>query len=138
MQYLRSNISMQFINPDDEKELTNFYRNWKSHYPDSTKTVNKKKITTEGIKPPSIVTMRILFQYATDGSIPGENIVAMLQNDLYATFNTSPADEVGLIPSTLQYITTYLPTESWGNPEKYGKWINNKRRSKIGKPTDYY
>ena len=128
-----------FINPDDEKELTNFYREWASNYPATTRTgPGKKKITTEGLKPPSIVTMRILFQYANDGSIPGENIVAMLQNDLYATFNTSPLDELELIPSTLQYITTYLPSEAWGNEEKYGKWINNKRRTKIGKPTDYY
>ena len=129
---------MIFINPDNEKELNDFYRDWKSHYPDTTRGKGKEKKTTEGLKPPSIVTMRILYAYATTGDIPGENIGAMLQNDLYTTFNTSPMEELELIPSTVQYITTYLPCQAWGNPEKYGKWINNKKVDKSGRRTDFY
>src|ERR1700684_1107975 len=129
---------MLFINPDDEKELENFYREWASHYPNTTRGKGKEKITTEGLKPPSIVTMRILFQYATSGDIPGEHLTAMLQNDLYATFNTSPAEELELIPSTLQYITTYLPTTCWGNADKYGKWINGMKKNKSNRRTDFY
>lgn len=130
---------MIFVNPDDEKELTNFYRDWSSNYPATTKSgKGKTKITTEGLKPPSITTLRILYQYATHGSIPGENIVAMLQNDLYGAFNTSPADELELIPSTVQYITTYLPSQCWGTVEKYGKWIQDRRENKKHRPTDFY
>lgn len=130
---------MLFINPDEQKELENFYRDWKSHYPDVTRTIKGKgKETTLGLKPPSIVTMRILFQYASYGDIPGEHIVAMLSGALYETFNVCPMEELELIPSTVQYITTYLPCQCWGNPEKYGKWINDKRRGKAGRPTDFY
>jgi hypothetical protein len=129
---------MQYINPDDAKELVDFYRTWKSNYPDQTRGKGKDKITTSGLKPPTLQSLRTLYQYATNGDIPGENITAMLQNELYATFNTSPLEELDFIPSTIQYITTYLPCEAWGNPEKFGKWINNKKRGKIGKPTDFY
>ena len=129
---------MIYINPDNEKELTDFYRDWSSHYPAQTRGKGKDKVTTEGLKPPSVSTMTILYQYATNGDIPGENIGAMLQNDLYTTFNTSPLEELPLIASTVQYITTYLPTQAWGNPEKYGKWINNKRSDKSGRRTDFY
>ena len=129
---------MNPVNPDNEKDLQNFYRDWKSHYPDQVRGKGKEKKTHIGLKPPSIVTMRILFAYTTQGDIPGENLTAMLQNDLYGAFNTAPLDEVDLIPSTVQYITTYLPNEAWGNPEKYGKWINKMKKSKCFKPTDLY
>ena len=129
---------MIYINPDDEKELTNFYREWNSHYPAQTRGKGKDKQTKDGLKPPSVTMLRTLYQYGTNGDIPGEHVVAMLQNELYGTFNTCPLEELDLIPSTLQYITTYLPAESWGNPEKYGKWINNKKRSKSGRRTDFY
>jgi len=129
---------LQYINPENEQELVNFYRDWRSNYPDVTRGKGKDKKTTPGLKPPSIVTMRILFQYATYGDIPGEFLMSMLTNMLYETFNTSPIEEISLIPSTVQYITIYLPTESWGSVEKYSKWINNKKKNKIGKPTDFY
>jgi len=127
-----------YINPDNEKELTDFYREWRSHYPSTTRGKGKDKKTTEGLEAPSVVTMRILYQYATNGDVPGEHIVAMLTGGLYETFNTSPAEELPLINSTVQYITTYLPQECWGNQEKYGKWINNKKVSKSGRRTDFY
>ena len=129
---------MKYINPDHENELVNFYREWRSNYPDKTIGKGKEKKIIEGLKPPSIVFMRVLFQYATYGDIPGENVMAMLQNDLYATFNTSPLEDLDLIPSSVQYITTYLPAQAWGNPEKYGKWINDMKKGKIGRRTDFY
>jgi hypothetical protein len=129
---------MMIVNPDNEKELTDFYRDWGSHYPAQTRGKGKDKIKVYGLKPPTVVTMRILYQYATYGDIPGENIVAMLTGALYETFNTSPAEELSFIPSTIQYISTYLPTECWGSQEKYGKWINNKRSNKSGRRTEFY
>lgn len=126
---------MMIVNPDNEHELKKFYRDWKSNYPELKK---KGKETMQGLKPPSVATMRILFQYATLGHIPGENIVAMLTGALYETFNTSPQEELELIPSTVQYITTYLPSECWGNPEKYSKWINRIKKGKRGVPTEFY
>ena len=130
---------MNYINPDNEDELINFYREWKSNYPDVTRTgKNKVKETRLGLKPPSITTMRILYAYATQGDIPGESLVAILQNSLYDAFNTASQEEVDLIPSTLQYVTMYLPGESFGNSEKYGKWINKMRKTKSGRPTDFY
>lgn len=135
---------MMIVNPDDEKSYKDFLVDWRSHYPDTTRSiedpVTRKKIkkTEPGLKPPSIVTMRILYQYATFGDIPGENVLAMLTGALYETFNTSPREELDLINSSVQYITTYLPCECWGNPEKYGKWINKMRRSKSGRQTEHY
>lgn len=129
---------MIVVNPDNEKDYENFLREWKSHYPETVRGKGKDKKVTPALKPPSLTTMRILFQYATQGDIPGEHLMAMLSDALYSTFNTSPAEELELIPSTLQYITTYLPQESWGNSEKYGKWLNKLKKSKSFRPTDFY
>lgn len=118
---------MQFINPDDEKELENFYREWNSCYTERNP-----------IKPPSVVTMRILYLYATSGSIPGDFIMAILQNDLYGAFGTAPLDEIENIYGTVQYVTTYLSTEAWGNADKVGRWINRMKKSKSNRPTEFY
>lgn len=118
---------MKFINPDDPKELEHFLIEWNSCY-----------TSRNPLLPPSITSMRVLNQYATDGSIPGEFIVAVLCGDLYTAFSTAATDEVALLPSLVQYIMIRLPQESWGNHEKYGKWISKMKKSKIGRKTDHY
>jgi len=118
---------VNYINPDDPQELEKFLREWKSCY---TKR--------NPLEPPTIASMRTLYQYATDGSIPGEFITAVLCGDLYAAFNTAPKEDLPLINSLVQYITIRLPIESWGNSDKYGNWINKMKKSKMFRPTKHY
>lgn len=134
---------MQFIDPDDPKELETFYREWKSSYTErnpgkAQKCENCGKKQAWPLKPPTIATMRILFQYAMHGSIPGDFMMAVLQNDLYGVFNTAPEEELEFINSTVQYVTTYLSCESWGTPEKVGKWINRMKKGRSNRPTEFY
>ncbi|GEM_PF-2071098 len=130
---------MKICNPDDEKEYKNFLREWKSNY-----TVLNSQGKCEAcnvvcpVKPPSVTSLRILYQYATQGSIPGEFITAVLQNDLYTVFGTAPADEVDRIYGTVQYVTLALLQEAHGSPEKVGNWINKSKRSRSHRPTDLY
>lgn len=126
---------MNPVNPSDEKDLISFYREWKSNYPDKVK---KGQPTKFGLKPPSELSLGILFQYATQGDIPGDFLMAVLQNDLYEVFGKAPLDEVENIHGTVQYVVTYLPYESWGNPEKVGKWLNKLKKSKMYVPTTHY
>ena len=127
---------MQPIDPDNEKELTDFYHEWKSCY-----------TPRNPVKPPSIVSMRTLWQYYTDGSIPGDFITAILQNDLYSAFNLAPKapdenggeiSEVELLDGTIQYLTIRFPIQCYGNADKYGKWINNKKKESNSKRTKMY
>ena len=91
--------------------------------------------------------MRILFQYYIDGSIPGDFIASILQNDLYGAFNHAPMtddgeggqlSEVELINGTVQYLTIRFPIECYGNSEKFGKWINQKKKESNGRRTKLY
>ena len=132
---------MNPVSPDDEKDLRDFYREWYSCY-----------TPRNPIKPPSIVSMRILFQYYTDGSIPGDFIASILQNDLYGAFNHAPMavavnefgemyeiSEVELLNGTIQYLTVRFAIECYGNAEKFAKWINKKKKeSTSGRKTKYY
>jgi hypothetical protein len=124
------------INPDHEKSLKDFYQEWKSCY-----------TPRNPVKPPSIVSMRILFQYYTDGSIPGDFIAAILQNDLYTAFNSAPQtenekgeiiSEIELLDGTIQYLTVRFPIECYGSPDKFGKWINKMKKESNGKKTKLY
>lgn len=131
---------MNPIDPDDEASYFSFLWEWKTHY-----------TARNPIKPPSIDSMRILYQYATSGSIPGEFIMAVLQNHLYDAFNLAPMteiknddgsrskiSEIDLLNGTIQYITTYLPIESWGSADKVAKFINQKKKGKHERRADYY
>lgn len=129
-------LPMLPINPDHEKELKDFYQEWKSCY-----------TSRNPIKPPSIVTMRILFQYYMDGSVPGEFITAVLQNDLYTAFNSASMaedengesiSEVELLNGTIQYLTVRFPVECFGSSDKVGKWINKMKEDKRGRKTKIY
>ena len=128
------------VDPDNDKQYTDFQREWKSNY-----------TPRNPVKPPSIDSMRVLYQYATSGSIPGDFLLAVLENRLYEAFNLAPssiiADEYGqlmkisevdLLNGTVQYITTYLPQEAWGGVDKVANFIKNKKREKNGRKTDTY
>ena len=118
---------MKIINPDDEKELKNFYQEWYSCY-----------TSRNPVEPPSIATMRILYQYATDGGVPGDYITAILQNDLYGVYGCAPLEELPLIYGTVQYVAVRMDVAAYGSSEKVGKWINKQRKEKNGRKTTMY
>lgn len=118
---------MNFIDPDDNKQLQAFYREWRSCYTE-----------LNPVKPPSITSLRVLFHYASFGSMPGEFIMAILQNDLYGVYATSPQNELDLIQGTVQYCLIRLPFEAYGSAEKVTKWVDKMKKSKMWRPTDLY
>lgn len=118
---------MQITNVDDEKELENFLRDWNSCY-----------TSRNPIKPPPIDSMRSLYQYVTEGSIPGDFVMAILQNDLYGAIGNAPLLEVDGIIALTQYLLICFPIQCYGNPDKVGKWLNETKQSKMWKPTKHY
>ena len=118
---------MNFIDPDNNDQLQAFYREWRSCYTE-----------LNFVKPPSLSSLRVLFQYANFGSMPGEFIMSILTNDLYATYATCARSELDLIYGTVQYVLIRLPFESYGSAEKVTKWVDNMKKSKMWRPTDLY
>jgi len=118
---------VEIVNPDDEKSFKNFLQDWYSHY-----------TARNPLEPPTITTMRILYQYVEDGSIPGDYVYSVLINALYEAFSAAPLDEVHNVNGTVQYILTYCPTECYGSPEKVTRWIERKKRKKVNVPTERY
>lgn len=118
---------MKLIDPDDKKALHHFYLEWKSCYTERNY-----------IKPPSITSMRILFQYGTYGSLPGDFIMAILENNLYNAFATALPEDMDCIYGTVQYTLIRLPMEAYGSPEKVTKWVERMKKSKMFRPTDLY
>jgi len=70
---------MTIVDPDDKKAFYNFKMEWESCYTERNP-----------VKMPSLTSLRILFQYGSYGSIPGEFITALISNDLYGAFATCP------------------------------------------------
>ena len=118
---------MNITNPDDDKELVDFLREWNSCY-----------TSRNPLKPPSIDSMRTLYQYATDGSIPGDFVIAVLNNDLYGAINNAPLLEIDSIIALVNYLLICFPLQCYGSPEKVGKWLNETKQSKMWKPTKHY
>jgi hypothetical protein len=120
-------IMMKLIDPDDKKQLSDFWQEWQSCYTERNP-----------MKPPSLTSLRVMFQYGTYGSIPGDFITAIIQNDLNGAFAYCPTGEEDLIHGTLQYALIRLPVEAVGSPEKLTKWVEKMKKSKMFRPTDLY
>lgn len=118
---------MSPINPDDPKSLKNFIHEWQTHYTERNPVI-----------PPNLSTMRSLWQYYDEGSIPGDLAMAVLSNDLYTAFNKAQRNELDTIYGTVLYVTIYFPTECYGSYDKVGMYIERKRRDKAGQRTRFY
>ena len=118
---------MQPINPDDPKALKNFLIEWSTYY-----------TSRNPVDPPTIDTLRDLWAYYEEGSIPGSLAMAVLKNDLYEVYSVCLQKDLHTIYGTVQYVVVAFPTSCYGSAEKVGKYVEQKKRDKSGKRTRIY
>lgn len=118
---------MKLIDPDDRKAFHHFKFEWESCY-----------TALNPVKMPSLTSLRAFFQYGSFGSIPGQFISAIIQNNMYEAYSCVQPDEVDRIHGTLQYMLIRLPFEAYGSPEKMQRWIEKMKKSKMFRPTTLY
>jgi len=66
--------------------------------------------------------------YVEQGVLPGSQLQAVLENDLYGAFSRADSWRSAHMMDIVSYCCNNIPSACWGSPEKVEAWFKEARR----------
>lgn len=79
--------------------------------------------------PPHIY--KALVDYALNRQEAGGFVMAVLRNDLVEAAGRGDGEAMVNLRSIMQFITGYLPSNSWGSPDKVQAWLDKPKLDQV-------